>query len=94
MHPGGQLADRLPDGVVLETMSPGYAALADGFVQQGEDTVMNMLNFGLWTGAGQSRPIFTWAQGGAVVVWQGEDFHRVENGFAHARHVSPYCLRA
>jgi len=66
----GATADR------IDARNGRYHAL-QGFRQQGPDTVLNILGLALWTAAGHSRPIFTWALGGGVVAWdQDGDFHR------------------
>lgn len=71
-----------------------YAALS-GHRPTGEDTVSAIFDFGLWTAAGHSQPIFVWSQRGAVVIHQGEDWHRALHwpGLTHAT-VTPHNLTA
>jgi acyl-coenzyme A synthetase/AMP-(fatty) acid ligase len=54
-----------------------YAELGDSIVQQDENSVVNIFNMSLWSAGGYSRPLFTWGLGGAVVMHQTHDLHRV-----------------
>lgn len=53
-----------------------YLELGENYRQVGADTVLNIFGLGLWTGAGHSRPIYSWCTGGTVVIYEGQDIER------------------
>lgn len=79
-----------PDAI--ESRRQRYVEL-EGHRPTGADTVSAIFNFGLWTAAGHSQPIFVWCQKGAVVIHQGEDWHKALHwpGLTHAT-VTPHNL--
>jgi acyl-coenzyme A synthetase/AMP-(fatty) acid ligase len=41
-----------------------------------ENPVVNVFNYGQWTGVGYKLPSCVWSMGGTVVIYQGDDPHR------------------
>jgi acyl-coenzyme A synthetase/AMP-(fatty) acid ligase len=63
-------------GDMMQEYADRYLELGERFRQHGPDTVLNIFNMGLWTGAGHSRPLYVWSLGGTVVAHAGEDIER------------------
>jgi acyl-coenzyme A synthetase/AMP-(fatty) acid ligase len=55
-------------------------------VTGGEDRVVNMASFGLWTGSGYGTPVAMWMMGSTVVIYQAADLWRSFDypGITHA----------
>jgi acyl-coenzyme A synthetase/AMP-(fatty) acid ligase len=77
---------------VIDARVSNYRDLGDKYRQMGPDNVLNVFDLGLWTGAGHLWPMVTWCLCGAVVIHEGDDFHRSLSwpGLTHLRTTPAY----
>jgi acyl-coenzyme A synthetase/AMP-(fatty) acid ligase len=71
------------------------SVIGNGVVMPWTSAVSCLFDLGLWTGAGYWTPLWIWAGQGAVVLRQGEDFHRALEwpGLTHAVATPQYLTR-